>query len=315
MSTPEDDNDGSPDIEDSQNEFVEEQEFLEPEPKRLKLDEEAVEEERDNDDEIPANHEQNEAEDVPDVDDVNENADVNDEFDDENKENEHDELEGDDDDGFDDIKSSDCDDIDDDDDDDDGEEKPLDLNVKTGNFMANIAKIGIDTLNPMLTPAMATLQQFFPFNNVTLEPLETTKQAVAQFAENNLAPSELAMLQSTLYSLQQQQLLQLQLIQQLQQQLINGMNQQKQMQPAGHASAPMPLKPIPPTTSTSPMLTPSTGHSKSAFDPVGTNDKKVTDSRSSNSSPDPHDNNEGKGQGHFIQVCCDVACCTVSTIT
>ncbi|XP_064639829.1 uncharacterized protein LOC135495296 [Lineus longissimus] len=297
MATLIDENDGKREVEESsQTEFTEEREFVEPAPKRLKLDEEACVDERVNDNEIQVDHNQNAAEDVSDVGDVIGNVDGHDDFDDENKENEHDDLEGVDDYddlGQDDGKSSDDDDIDDDEDD----ERPLDLNVKSGNFLSNIAKTGIDTLNPMLTPAMATLQQFFPFNNVTLEPLETTKQAVAQFAENNLAPSELAMLQSTLYSLQQQQLLQLQLIQQLQQQLINGMNQkqqqQQQMQPGGHSSSPMPLKAAPPPSTTSPpMLMPPGGHSKSAFDPVANTDKKVTGSRSSNSSPDLHDDNQ-----------------------
>ena len=79
----------------------------------------------------------------------------------------------------------------------------------------------------------ATLSQFmFPFgpgmphmdSNVTLEPLLATKAAVAQFAENNnLPPNDIAVLHSTLYSLQQQQILQLQLIQQLQTQLMMGL--------------------------------------------------------------------------------------------
>ncbi|XP_071448653.1 homeotic protein spalt-major-like [Hetaerina americana] len=79
-----------------------------------------------------------------------------------------------------------------------------------------------------------------PATNVTLEALQNTKVAVAQFAASALAASggaapgtpgganpekaaaaiqELAVLQSTLYTLQHQQMLQLQLIQQLQQQL------------------------------------------------------------------------------------------------
>nr|QRF78346.1 Sall [Phoronopsis harmeri] len=55
--------------------------------------------------------------------------------------------------------------------------------------------------------------------NVFLEPLQTSKAAVQQFAENNLPSSDLAVLHTTLFSLQQQQLIQLQLIQQLQGQL------------------------------------------------------------------------------------------------
>ncbi|KAL5021464.1 hypothetical protein ScPMuIL_000619 [Solemya velum] len=70
-------------------------------------------------------------------------------------------------------------------------------------------------------------QMMFPFSNllpnssnVMLEPMSATKAAVAQFAENNLPPADLAVLHSTLYNLQQQQLVQLQLIHQLQQQLL-----------------------------------------------------------------------------------------------
>ncbi|XP_073986824.1 homeotic protein spalt-major-like isoform X4 [Rhodnius prolixus] len=73
----------------------------------------------------------------------------------------------------------------------------------------------------------------FPFNlagsagHVTLEALQNTKVAVAQFAatamannaDNPAALQELAVLQSTLYTLQHQQMMQLNLIQQLQQQL------------------------------------------------------------------------------------------------
>lgn len=73
----------------------------------------------------------------------------------------------------------------------------------------------------------------FPFpvpaapGHVTLEALQNTKVAVAQFAattmannsDNEAALQELAVLQSTLFTLQHQQVLQLQLINQLQQQL------------------------------------------------------------------------------------------------
>ncbi|KAI0215264.1 hypothetical protein LSAT2_032645, partial [Lamellibrachia satsuma] len=61
-------------------------------------------------------------------------------------------------------------------------------------------------------------------NNVKLKTIENTKVAVAQFAENNLAPTDFLMLQSTLYNLQQQQLFQLQLLQQIQQQLVSGVS-------------------------------------------------------------------------------------------
>nr|CAD7431602.1 unnamed protein product [Timema monikensis] len=68
----------------------------------------------------------------------------------------------------------------------------------------------------------------FPFpGHVTLEALQNTKVAVAQFAattmannaDNAAALQELAVLQSTLFTLQHQQVMQLSLIQQLQQQL------------------------------------------------------------------------------------------------
>lgn len=70
----------------------------------------------------------------------------------------------------------------------------------------------------------------FPFpaaSHVTLEALQNTKVAVAQFAattmannsDNEAALQELAVLQSTLFTLQHQQVFQLQLIQQLQNQL------------------------------------------------------------------------------------------------
>lgn len=79
---------------------------------------------------------------------------------------------------------------------------------------------------PMTFPAYAaTLANA----NVTLDALQNTKMAIAQFAASAMAASkepqspaalqELAVLQSTLYALQQQQIMQLQLIQQLQQQL------------------------------------------------------------------------------------------------
>lgn len=62
-------------------------------------------------------------------------------------------------------------------------------------------------------------------SNVKLEKLESTKVAVAQFAENNLPnlpQMDLPSLQTMLYSLHQQQVMQLQLLTQLQQQLMTG---------------------------------------------------------------------------------------------
>ncbi|CAG9853849.1 unnamed protein product [Phyllotreta striolata] len=83
------------------------------------------------------------------------------------------------------------------------------------------------------SPEEAAQRLGFPFpipaatGHVTLEALQNTKVAVAQFAatalannaDNDAALQEFAVLQSTLLSLQHQQVLQLQLIKQLQQQL------------------------------------------------------------------------------------------------
>ena len=57
-------------------------------------------------------------------------------------------------------------------------------------------------------------------SNVLLEPLQATKAAVAQFAENNLPKQDSNQLHHALVNLQHQQIMQLQLIHQLQQQLI-----------------------------------------------------------------------------------------------
>ncbi|XP_057379909.1 homeotic protein spalt-major-like isoform X2 [Daphnia carinata] len=83
--------------------------------------------------------------------------------------------------------------------------------------------------------------------NVTLDALQSTKMAIAQFAATAMANKdsqspaaiqELAVLQSTLYALQQQQIMQLQLIQQLQQQLqINNQAEQAAAVPAAASSA------------------------------------------------------------------------------
>ena len=79
-------------------------------------------------------------------------------------------------------------------------------------------------------------------SNVMLEPLEATKAAVAQFAENNLPGKEqdVNKLQTTLYNLQQQQIMQLQLIHQLQQQLIAGGVQSGQL-PSALLNGQLPL--------------------------------------------------------------------------
>lgn len=79
------------------------------------------------------------------------------------------------------------------------------------------------------TEPNASLPGSFPQSHVTLEALQNTKVAVAQFAANALAGAgngdpeaalkDLAVLHSTLFQLQHQHVFQLQLIQQLQSQL------------------------------------------------------------------------------------------------
>lgn len=89
--------------------------------------------------------------------------------------------------------------------------------------------------------------------HVTLEALQNTKVAVAQFAatamanntDNAAALQELAVLQSTLYTLQHQQMMQLNLIQQLQQQL-----QITRPKDSSPTPPPAPSTPTPTTTPT-----------------------------------------------------------------
>ncbi|XP_023219873.1 sal-like protein 1 [Centruroides sculpturatus] len=74
------------------------------------------------------------------------------------------------------------------------------------------------------TSLLSSLPQF-PFGqlsdtNVTLEALENTRVAVAQYGTDATQLSHITALQSALYALQQQQLVQIQVIQQLQTQLI-----------------------------------------------------------------------------------------------
>ncbi|CAH2001636.1 unnamed protein product [Acanthoscelides obtectus] len=123
----------------------------------------------------------------------------------------------------------------------------------------------------------------FPFpvppaapGHVTLEALQNTKVAVAQFAatamanntDNEAALQELAVLQSTLFTLQHQQVLQLQLINQLQQQLQIDRVKEEEVspdspQPSEHEpenavadsppaqpQIPSPEEPVPPVAST-----------------------------------------------------------------
>lgn len=109
----------------------------------------------------------------------------------------------------------------------------------------------------------------FPFpippsaSHVTLEALQNTKVAVAQFAatamannaDNEAALQELAVLQSTLFTLQHQQVFQLQLINQLQQQL--SLNRSKDdsrpASPTQHPEVSTPDGPPPTTSSASPV--------------------------------------------------------------
>ncbi|XP_066970384.1 homeotic protein spalt-major-like isoform X3 [Macrobrachium rosenbergii] len=78
------------------------------------------------------------------------------------------------------------------------------------------------------TPTVGPIAQQIAQSNLTLEAIQNTRMAIAQFAtsamnsptaNNPHAMQEFAVLQGTLFSLQQQQMMQLQLIQQLQAQL------------------------------------------------------------------------------------------------
>ncbi len=102
---------------------------------------------------------------------------------------------------------------------------------------------GLNSNLPQLPGMLGMTNPLNPFmamrdNNVTIESLENTKVAVAQFVENNdMSPSDLAMLQTTLYSLQQQQLFQLQLLQQIQQQIMTAAGQASKGGPNSAAAA------------------------------------------------------------------------------
>ncbi|KAJ0181877.1 hypothetical protein K1T71_002599 [Dendrolimus kikuchii] len=95
--------------------------------------------------------------------------------------------------------------------------------------------------------------------HVTLEALQNTKVAVAQFAatamannaDNEAALHELAVLQSTLFTLQHQQVFQLQLIRQLQNQL-SLTRRKEETQQSPPPSDPEPNIPAPPARSPSP---------------------------------------------------------------
>ncbi|XP_052818698.1 sal-like protein 1 isoform X2 [Mya arenaria] len=96
-------------------------------------------------------------------------------------------------------------------------ESDLSEKIKSNPTAADLAAY-IGQLSTLL-PTMGTSSS----SNVLLEPLEATKAAVAQFAENNPdQEKDVGKLQAALFNLQQQQLMQLQLIQQLQHQLLSG---------------------------------------------------------------------------------------------
>lgn len=99
-------------------------------------------------------------------------------------------------------------------------------NSSEGDEHENDDEMESEPLSVEAAAAAAAAAAFVP-GHVTLEALQNTKVAVAQFAANAIANSpdsetaikELAMLQTTLFTLQHQQVFQLQLIQQLQSQL------------------------------------------------------------------------------------------------
>ncbi|XP_045193301.2 sal-like protein 1 isoform X2 [Mercenaria mercenaria] len=110
---------------------------------------------------------------------------------------------------------------------DDIEDEETDFDDMKENELGEKTKTSITPTQ--LSAYMQQLQSLIPgmnsnsSSNVMLEPMEATKAAVAQFAENN--PEEekdVGKLHATLYNLQQQQIMQLQLIHQLQQQLVAG---------------------------------------------------------------------------------------------
>lgn len=104
-------------------------------------------------------------------------------------------------------------------------------NSSEGDENENDDEMESEPLSVEAAAAAAAAAAAFVPGHVTLEALQNTKVAVAQFAANAIANSpdsetaikELAMLQTTLFTLQHQQVFQLQLIQQLQSQL--SMNQ------------------------------------------------------------------------------------------
>ncbi len=84
-------------------------------------------------------------------------------------------------------------------------------------------KAGLSDAPSTLPQSLSTL---FGVSNVKIEKMDSTKVAVAQFAENNLPnipQMDMPMVQTMLYSLHQQQIMQLHMLQQLQQQIMAGL--------------------------------------------------------------------------------------------
>lgn len=108
---------------------------------------------------------------------------------------------------------SECDEGEEDDDEEEADTNSKDMKISNAQTEKCTDAMAIETQNP------------FSASHVTLEALENTKVAVAQFATSicdstsDNAMKELAVLQSKLFSLQHQQVLQLQLIQRLQSQI------------------------------------------------------------------------------------------------
>ena len=146
---------------------------------------------------------------------------------------------------------------------DDGDMEGEDAEAMYDYFMSRQSGIDADTDSVTAETMAADLKDC---NNVKLKTIENTKVAVAQFAENNLAPADYLMLQSTLYNLQQQQLFQLQLLQQIQQQLVSGVSptmianlRQLTSHPASTHPVPMAIPPLLPMSNVMSVMSSSCG--------------------------------------------------------
>ena len=146
---------------------------------------------------------------------------------------------------------------------DDGDMEGEDAEAMYDYFMSRQSGIDADTGNVTAETMAADLKDC---TNVKLKTIENTKVAVAQFAENNLAPADYLMLQSTLYNLQQQQLFQLQLLQQIQQQLVSGVSptmianlRQLTSHPASTHPVPMAIPPLLPMSNVRSVMSSSCG--------------------------------------------------------